>query len=61
MFVISKKRLGIIFGTILFSMFAFLIANDNISTSKNLNTVQTVALPVTNKVIVIDARTWSSR
>lgn len=53
MFVISRKRLGIIIGAITFSMFAFIIANQNIDIKKD--TVATVALPVTNKVIVIDA------
>ena len=53
MFVISKKRLQIILGAVMLSIFAFVIANQNIDIKKD--TVETVSLPVTNKIIVIDA------
>ena len=45
-------------------VFATLIActiGVNTVENKTENTIETVALPVTNKVIVIDARAWSSR
>lgn len=50
MILLSKKRLGIISGILLVSLFIFMfqIANTN-------KTVQTVSLPVSNKVIVLDA------
>ena len=54
MFVISKKRLEIILGVVLLSIFTVFIANNNVDIKKD--TVATIALPVTNKVIVIDAR-----
>ena len=33
----------------------------SVSMNKEEETIQTVALPVSNKVIVIDARTWCTR
>ena len=50
MIVLSKKRFGIISAVLLVSVFVFVfqIANSD-------KTVQTVSLPVSNKVIVLDA------
>lgn len=50
MFVLSKKRLGIISSILLVCVFVFVfqIANTD-------KTVPTVSLPVSNKVIVLDA------
>lgn len=59
MLVISKKRLEIILGAVMLSIFTVFIANQNVNIKKD--TVETVALPVTNKVIVIDARTSESQ
>lgn len=59
MFVISKKRLEIILGAIMLSIFTVFIVNQNVGIKKD--TVETVALPVTNKVIVIDARSSVSQ
>lgn len=56
MIVIQKKRI-IYLSVIIFSV--LLICT--ITTNRTENTVQTVALPVTNKVIVIDARAWGTR
>ena len=52
MIILSKKRILITVGALAFSMFVFIfqIANNN-----TVNTVQTVALPVSNKTIVVDA------
>lgn len=50
MIIISKKRLLIVLSTILVSVGIF-----SISSVKNEDTVQTVSLPVSEKVIVIDA------
>lgn len=50
MIIIRKKRLVLITSFVLVSIFTFMVSN-----IKNPNTVETVALPVSNKVIVIDA------
>ena len=50
MIVLSKKRIMIVIGTVMIAMFAFVF-----QTAKVDNTVETVALPVSNKVIVLDA------
>lgn len=54
MVILNKKRLLIIFVCLILSIsFAELKGEEK--------TVETVALPVENKVIIIDARTWISR
>lgn len=50
MIVLNKRRVMIIMSMIVIATFAF-----TLQTAKVNNTVQTVALPVSNKVIVIDA------
>ena len=57
MIVIRKKRLIIIGGLLCLSLTVFSLVN----TFPNMQTVETVTLPVSNKVIVIDARPWGSR
>ena len=56
MVILNKKRLLIVLSAILISMGVF-----SINTKNSEETIQTVALPVSNKVIVIDARTWCTR
>ncbi len=56
MIIIGKKRIIILSLLAVVSIFAC-----SIVTKRKENTVETVALPVTNKVIVLDARTWSTR
>ena len=56
MIVISKKRILVITSLMLASVLAFVVQNTRIE-----NTMPTVALPVSNKVIVLDARTWKTR
>jgi len=56
MIVLNKKKIIFTLGIILVTVFALTIKHES-----NEETLQTVALPVTNKVIVIDARTWHSR
>lgn len=55
MLILNKKRIMAIFCMVFVSLFAFSfkIANDNMI--KKEITTETVALPVTNKVIVVDA------
>lgn len=56
MIIIRKKRIIYFSLIVLFTMFVC-----GISANRSEDTVETVALPVTNKVIVIDARTWRAR
>lgn len=51
MIVLSKKRIMIVASVIMVALFTFVIQTN----TKNTNVVQTVALPVSNKVIVLDA------
>mgnify|MGYP005806448611 CR=1 FL=1 len=50
MIILDKKRIGIIAGILLVAVFAFTFQTANLN-----KTVQTVSLPVSNKVIVVDA------
>lgn len=50
MIILDRKRLGIIAGILLIAVFAF-----TFQTASNPKTIQTVSLPVSNKVIVLDA------
>lgn len=53
MIVFSRKRIMLILSIIFISTFCFTLNETN----RVEETVQTVALPISNKVIVIDART----
>lgn len=53
MIVLNKKRILLTLAVSLIAIFTFLI--QTASTKENNKTVQTVALPVSDKVIVIDA------
>ena len=55
MIILSKKRILLVVGTLAVAMFAFVFQTANVNKS-----VQTVSLPVSNKVIVLDARTWKT-
>lgn len=62
MVVLTKKKIIYSLGIVALFIFAYLITGYNI---ENINkeekiTVETVALPVNDKVIVIDARTWET-
>lgn len=50
MIILNKKKIMLVIGIILIGIFAFTIQSRN-----DEETVQTVSLPVANKVIVIDA------
>lgn len=56
MIVLNKKKIMFTLGIILVTVFALTIKHESKEES-----LQTVALPVTNKVIVIDARAWNTR
>lgn len=60
MIVVHRKNILLCLGIIMMFAFTYIITGYNVSNSKNENnidvkTVQTVALPVDNKVVIIDA------
>lgn len=58
--LLNKKRLVVLLGMIMISIFSYIIVSkDNILINNKV--VETVSTPVTNKVIVVDARTWLTR
>lgn len=59
MIVLRKKRLIFIMSCLVFSIFTFCLSQNN--SIKKEKTVDTVSLPVSNKVIVLDARSWNTR
>ncbi len=65
MIILDRKKILLTMGIITMFIFTYMITGYNVSNSKKGNaidveTVQTVALPVDNKVIILDARSWSS-
>lgn len=65
MIILERKKILIALGIVTMFIFTYIITGYNVNNSKKSNnidvkTVQTVALPVDNKVIILDARTWSS-
>ncbi len=66
MIILDRKKILLTMGIITMFIFTYMITGYNVSNSKKDNnidveTVQTVALPVDNKVIILDARTRSPR
>lgn len=66
MIILSKKKILFTLGIIAMFAFTYMITGYNVSNTKknnelNVETIQTVALPVDSKVIIIDARAWSTR
>lgn len=57
MVILSKKRIILVITCIFISIFSFMYFDYE----TNKETIQTVSLPVSNKVVVIDARSWNSR
>ena len=56
MIVLSRKKILTVFSIIMLFGFAYVITGYNVNTIKNkTKTVETVALPVNNRVIVLDA------
>lgn len=56
MLILNKKRIMVMLCMIMVSVLAFSFYKADLNTK----TVETVSLPVTNKVIVVDARTWDT-
>lgn len=66
MIILTKKKILYTIGIITMFIFTYMITGYNVNNSKKNNyldveTVQTVALPVDKKVIIIDARTSESQ
>lgn len=59
MIVLHKKRIIFIVSCFIFSICTFYLFQNN-SLNEEFQSVETVSLPVSNKVIVLDARTWNS-
>ena len=57
MIILRKKRLFLIAGCLMLSLGIFTITQYEVA-KKYGETAQTVALPVSQKVIVVDARSW---
>ena len=57
MIILTKKKILYTLGVIMMFMFAYVVTGYNINNTskKEIEILQTVALPVDNKVIVIDA------
>lgn len=57
MIILTKKKILYVIGIITMFIFAYMVTGYNVSNSnkKEIEAVQTVALPVSNKVIVLDA------
>ena len=53
MIIINKKRIMLVITCVFISIFSFMYFEYN----TKRETIQTVSLPVSNKVVVIDART----
>ena len=53
MIILNKKRLTLIITSIFIAIFVFIFSTDDLQ--KQNNYIDTVSLPVTEKVIVIDA------
>lgn len=66
MIILDKKKILFAVGIITMFIFTYMITGYNVNNSKqkdkiDVETVQTVALPVDSKVIILDARTRSTR
>ncbi len=62
MILLTKKKIIYSLGIIALFIFTYLITGYNVENANKEEkvTVETVALPVNDKVIVIDARTWKT-
>lgn len=56
MIILSKKRIYIMLSMVMVAVLAF-----SFKVADSEKTVQTMSLPVSNKVIVLDARSWNTR
>ena len=56
MIILSKKSIYIMLSMVMVAVLAF-----SFKVADSEKTVQTMSLPVSNKVIVLDARSWNTR
>lgn len=66
MIILDRKKILFAVGIVTMFIFTYMITGYNVNNSKqkgniDVETVQTVALPVDNKVVILDARTWGTR
>lgn len=66
MIILDRKKILFAVGIVTMFIFTYMITGYNVNNSKekdniDVETVQTVALPVDSKVIILDARTRSTR
>ena len=63
MVVINGKNILKVFALIMLLILTFVITNYNVKNTnkKEIDSMQTVALPTNNKTIIIDARAWFTR
>ena len=63
MIILKKKRIIVLLNLIILTVVVCGMQSVNLNNTRNIskNTTQVVALPVTNKTVVIDARTRSTR
>ena len=59
MYVINRKRISFILICLLLGIFAYSYQSSKMSLEEQ--TQETMSTPVSGKVIVIDARSWSTR
>ena len=52
MIILSKKRIAIVLGCVLVGIFTFMLQS---SQSPEIETIETVTLPVSGKTIIVDA------
>ncbi len=62
MIILNKKKISIGIVIIIIFIFTYILTNYNVkNTNKSdVEAIQTVALPVDSKVIIIDARAWNT-
>lgn len=58
MIVLNKKRLIFVISCVFMSIFVFMFSTQNLNEQNKY--IDTVSLPVSGKVVVVDARSWYS-
>ncbi len=59
MYIIKRKRISLILIALILGIFAYSYEKDKMNISEEIQS--TTATPVSGKVIVVDARSWSTR
>lgn len=61
MFIINQKRIKIILGFIMISLFVFSCSSVKNKNNNSNQTIETTATPVSGKTVILDARSWDTR